>query len=75
MARYKNTEKGQDLFLTVDLEKQIIPGTYEFTLKHLIENKLDLGISDYGTVAEGQFFPELLEKKVRNNLTPVILDM
>ena len=46
MARYKNTEKGQGLFLTVDLEKQIIPGTYEFTLKHLIEEKLDLGIFD-----------------------------
>ena len=46
MARYKNTEKGQGLFLTVNLEEQIIPGTYEFTLKHLIENKLDLSIFD-----------------------------
>jgi len=46
MARYKNTEKSQGLFLTVELEKQIMPGTYEYTLKHLIENKLDLGIFD-----------------------------
>ena len=46
MARYKNTEKGQGLFLTVDLSKQILPGTYEFTLEHLFDKKLDLRIFD-----------------------------
>ena len=46
MARYKNTERGQGLFITVDLSKQILPGTYEFTLSHLIDNKLDLSIFD-----------------------------
>ena len=30
MARYKTTAKGQGLFLTVDLEEQIITDTYEF---------------------------------------------
>jgi len=46
MAHYKQTEKGQGLFLTVDLSKQLIPGTYEYTLTRLIDNKLDLSIFD-----------------------------
>jgi transposase len=46
MARYKRTERGQGLFLTVDLSKQILPDTFEFTLSHLIDNKYDLSIFD-----------------------------
>ena len=44
MARYKYTEKGQGLFLTVNLSEQILPGTYEYTLNRLIDKKLDLRI-------------------------------
>ena len=46
MARYKDTEKGQGLFLTVDLEEQIVEDTYEYTLMHLIDNIMDLTIFD-----------------------------
>jgi len=46
MAHYKETEKGQGLFLTVNLSKQLVPGTYEYTLTRLIDNKLDLSIFD-----------------------------
>ena len=46
MARYKSTARGQGLFLTVDLEDQIIPDTYEFTLMHLIDSNIDLSIFD-----------------------------
>ena len=46
MAHYKETEKGQGLFLTVNLSEQVIPGTYEYTLTRLIDNKLDLSIFD-----------------------------
>ena len=46
MARYIETAKGQGLFLTVDLSEQIVPGTFEYTLKRLIDNKLDLRIFD-----------------------------
>jgi len=46
MARYKETEKDQGLFLTVNLSEQIVPGTYEYTLSRLIDNKLDLRIFD-----------------------------
>jgi hypothetical protein len=31
MARYKGLEKGQGMFLTVDLAKQLLPGTFEWT--------------------------------------------
>ena len=46
MAHYKETENGQGLFLTVNLNEQIVPGTYEYTLRHLIDKKLDLKIFD-----------------------------
>jgi transposase len=46
MAHYKDTEKGQGLFLTVDLSEQIVKGTYEYTLTRLIDNKLNLSIFD-----------------------------
>jgi len=46
MAHYKETEKGQGLFLTINLSEQLIPGTYEYTLTRLIDNKLDLSIFD-----------------------------
>jgi len=46
MAHYKKTEKSQGLFLTVNLYEQLIPGTYEYTLSRLINNKLDLSIFD-----------------------------
>jgi transposase len=46
MAHYKETEKDQGLFITVNLNEQIVPGTYEYTLRHLIDKKLDLKIFD-----------------------------
>src|SRR5215469_8999142 len=46
MARYKETEKGQGMFLTVNLSEQIVAGTYEYTLNRLIDKKLDLSIFD-----------------------------
>jgi len=46
MAHYKNTEKDQGLFLTVNLSEQLVPGTYEYTLTRLIDNKMDLSIFD-----------------------------
>ena len=46
MAHYKDTERGQSLFLTVNLSEQLVSGTYEYTLARLIDNKLDLRIFD-----------------------------
>jgi transposase len=41
MAKYKETDKGQCLFLTVNLEEQILPGTFEWTMSHFIDTGVD----------------------------------
>ena len=46
MAKYKETEKNQGLFLTVNLNEQLVIGILEYTLNHLSDKKLDLRISD-----------------------------
>jgi transposase len=40
------TEKDQGHFLPVQYSEQILPGTYEYTLQRLIDEKLDLDIFD-----------------------------
>jgi hypothetical protein len=37
MARYKYFDKSQGLFLTVSLEEQLIPGSFEHTVNYLID--------------------------------------
>jgi transposase len=48
MARYKTTEAaaGQGLFLTVNLNEQILPETYEWMLDELIGKKIDISNFD-----------------------------
>ena len=46
MARYKNYSNDQGVFIPVHFDKQILPGTFEFTLNHLIENELDISCFD-----------------------------
>jgi hypothetical protein len=46
MARYKYVDKSQGLFLTGDLQKQLLLGTFEYILHELIDKKLDLSIFD-----------------------------
>ncbi len=41
MARYKHIDTSPR-FLAVDLERQLLPGTFEHALHHLIEHELDL---------------------------------
>ena len=45
MARYKNADNSQGLFLTVYLSEQLVPGTFEWTLNYLIE-KTDISLFD-----------------------------
>ncbi|MDR0375873.1 MAG: hypothetical protein LBH85_09175 [Treponema sp.] len=45
MARYKYFDKSQGLFMTVNLEDQLIPGSFEHTLNYLID-RLDLTAFD-----------------------------
>jgi hypothetical protein len=45
MGRYKYLDFTQGLFLTINLAEQLLPGTFEFTLNHLI-NQMDLSVFD-----------------------------
>jgi hypothetical protein len=46
MARYKAYDYGQRTMVEVDFERQIVPGTFEYALHRLIEERLDLAAFD-----------------------------
>ena len=48
MARYKQTEasNGQGMFMCINLKEQLIPGTFEYMLDKLIDEKIDISIFD-----------------------------
>ncbi|MEO6517012.1 MAG: IS1182 family transposase [Steroidobacteraceae bacterium] len=45
MARYKDVDSGLK-FLAVDLSRQLLPGTFEHALSHLLDHELDLSHFD-----------------------------
>ena len=45
MARYKHIDTGPR-FLAVDLKRQLLPGTLEHALDHLLEHEIDLSALD-----------------------------
>ena len=46
MPRFKEHDYTQGRFLSVDLGKQIQPGTFEYTVSHLIDHQIDLSVFD-----------------------------
>nr|WP_246072230.1 hypothetical protein [Catenovulum sediminis] len=42
MANYKPDYSHQNQFIAVDFSAQIVPGTFEYALSHIIDNHLDL---------------------------------
>ncbi len=46
MARYKPYSHAQGKFISIYFEDQILPGTFEHTLSHLIDRELDLSLFD-----------------------------
>lgn len=46
MARYKKYDYSQGSFIPVQFDKQILPGTFEYTLHYLIDNEIDLTLFD-----------------------------
>ena len=44
MARFKHYDYGQAKMLPVRFEEQILPGTFEYTLNRLIDERIDLSI-------------------------------
>ena len=46
MARYRDYDYSQMMMVPVSLEEQLIPGTLEYTIHHVVEDRLDLSIFD-----------------------------
>jgi transposase len=46
MARYKEYDYRQGKMIPISFDKQILPGTFEYTLNYLIDNELDLSVFD-----------------------------
>jgi transposase len=46
VARYKEYDYRQGKFIPIQFEKQILPGTFEYTLHYLIDHEIDLTIFD-----------------------------
>jgi transposase len=44
MARYKQVDYTQAKLLPITFSRQILPGTFEHTLHHIVEHELDLSI-------------------------------
>ena len=45
-AKYKKYSYSQARFVPIHFDKQIIPGTFEYTLNYLIDNEIDLSLFD-----------------------------
>lgn len=46
MARYKHYDYDQLMMIPVSLEEQLMPGTLEYAIHHVVEERLDLSIFD-----------------------------
>jgi transposase len=46
MARYKHYDYGQSKLIPVHFDRQVLPGTFEYTLSYLIEHECDLSWFD-----------------------------
>jgi transposase len=44
MARYKHYDDGQMRLVAVSYAKQILPGTFEFAVNQLIDERVDLSV-------------------------------
>ena len=46
MAKHKDYDYSQGKFIPLSFDKQILPGTFEYTLHYLIDNNIDLSAFD-----------------------------
>jgi transposase len=46
MPRYKPVNFDQDKFIPINFSKQILPGTFEYTLSYIVENVIDTSVFD-----------------------------
>ncbi|MGH9787009.1 MAG: IS1182 family transposase [Terriglobia bacterium] len=47
MARFKPYDYSQMKFIPVSFKEQILPGSFEYTLNHLIDHEIDLGVFEH----------------------------
>ena len=68
MARYKNYSYEQTIMLPVRYDRQILPGSFEEAISHLVDNSIDLSVfeSKYKNDKNGAtaFDPAILLKIV-----------
>ena len=46
MANYKHNDYNQLMMVPISLEEQLIPGTLEYAIHHVVEERLDMSIFD-----------------------------
>jgi len=46
MAKYKKYDYSQNLLIPVSLEDQLMPGTLEFAIHTLVEERMDISVFD-----------------------------
>jgi transposase len=46
MAKYKRYDYSQSVLIPVSLEEQLVPGTLEFAIHTLVENRMDMSVFD-----------------------------
>jgi transposase len=44
MAKYKSDDYGQRMTIPVSLEEQLVPGTLEFAIQTLVEDRMDMAV-------------------------------
>ena len=68
MAKYKRYDYSQRILIPVSLEEQLMPGTLEFAIHNLIENRMDMSVFDdrYNNDETGRsaYDPKILLKVV-----------
>ena len=68
MPKYKSYNYNQTTLVSVDLEKQLPPGSMEFAIHYLVDNEIDLSCFDtrYKNDDEGRpaYDPRILLKVV-----------
>jgi hypothetical protein len=75
MARYKDYDYSQGKFIPIHFDRQILPGSFEYSLHYLIDNEIDLSSFDcrYRNDEMGApaYDPAILVKviKIRNFVT------
>jgi transposase len=66
MAKYKRYDYSQKVFIPVSLEDQLMPGTLEFVIHTLVENRIDMSVFDdrYNNEQTGRYAydPKILLK-------------